>query len=388
MYSFEGLVEEILRNRPEMSREEVLNLIEEKKRTVGAGYLTDQGALYLIAGELGIRLKPVTSDLALKDLSVGVNDITVVARVLAVYPISEYKRKDGGVGKYRRVSLFDGANVVRLTIWDDNQEAMRFEGISEDTPVRISNGYVRQGLDGKPNLNLGRRGRVEVLGEGGLVAKISPLAELTKTLDEVRSEDSVVLALKAVTSSRSRSSNFVREDGTQGSLTQFDVSSETTNGVRVVIWNPREIPEIDSGQDVVVTNLRVKKGNTGLREFHGDTGSKVRVGGRGVVDARLTKVNQIGNSPGRVNVEVMVLSKREAEEVLLKDGNKASRIEVVLGDDTGEITMVGWGGCADRLMELDIGQKVRIVGASRQASRMGAPLLQLETDSGLEKVSA
>ncbi len=99
MYDFEGLIEEVLRNKPDMSRDDIVELIEEKKRNVGAGYLTDQGALFLIAGELGVQLKPVTSDLTLKDLYVGANDITIVSRVLAVYPISEYKKKDGGTGR-------------------------------------------------------------------------------------------------------------------------------------------------------------------------------------------------------------------------------------------------------------------------------------------------
>src|ERR1700688_1035314 len=109
MYDFETLVTEVLRNKPEITRDSLMELVQEKKRTVGSGYLTDQGALFLIAGELGVRLQHmITADLTLKDLHIGANDITVVARVLAIYPISEFKKKDGsGVGRYRRVNLFD-----------------------------------------------------------------------------------------------------------------------------------------------------------------------------------------------------------------------------------------------------------------------------------------
>src|SRR5580698_9400858 len=112
MYDFESLVDEVLRSRPELTREEIMSLIQEKKQTVGAGFLTDQGALFLIAGELGVQLHHMTAtDLTLKDLYVGANDITIVARVLAVYPISEYKKKDGSTGRYRRVVLFDLGNL-------------------------------------------------------------------------------------------------------------------------------------------------------------------------------------------------------------------------------------------------------------------------------------
>jgi len=388
MYDFDGLIEEVLRNKPDMSRDDIIELIEDKKRNVGAGYLTDQGALFLIAGELGVQLKPVTSDLTLKDLYVGANDITIVSRVLAVYPISEYKKKDGGTGGYRRVNLFNDGNVVRLTIWDDNPDAMKLEGVSEDTPIRISNGYVKQGLDGKPNLNLGRRGRIDVISEESLIAKMVSLSKLRKRVEEV-GDDQNVMALQGVASSNSRSSSFVREDGSQGSLMQFDVVGEAgRNGIRVVVWNPGTVPEVKTGQSVLVTNLRVKKGNTGEREFHGDTGSVVRLWGPGSSTGvvAFTKVNQVKNASGPVSLEVMVLSKGTVDEVSLKDGTKAKKAELVIGDDTGEITIIGWRGAAEGLSGVGVGQKVRILGAVRKASRMGVETLQLEDTSKIEKI--
>jgi ssDNA-binding replication factor A large subunit len=388
MYDFDGLVDEVLRNKPDMSREDIIEMIEDKKRNVGAGYLTDQGALFLIAGELGVQLKPMTSDLTLKDLHAGANDITIVARVLAVYPISEYKRKDGGTGKYRRVNLFDSGNVVRLTIWDDNQDALKLDGVSEDTPIRISNGYVRPGLDGKPNLNLGRRGRIDVIGDAVLVDKMVSLSKLSRKPEDV-GDDQNIMALEGVASSNSRSSSFVRGDGSQGSLMQFDVSGEGGKGnTRVVVWNPGAVPEVSAGQSVLVTNLRVKKGNTGEREFHGDSGSAIRIQGPGsaAVAISFTKVNQVKGATGRMNLEVMALSKGTADDVNMKDGTKAKKAELVIGDDTGEITMIGWRGAAELLSGIEIGQKVRIIGATRQLSRMGVETLQLETDSKIEKI--
>jgi ssDNA-binding replication factor A large subunit len=334
-------------------------------------------------------LKPITSDLTLKDLYVGANDITIVARVLAVYPISEYKRKDGGVGRYRRVNLFDQGSVVRLTIWDDNPDAIRLEGVSEDTPVRVSNGYVKQGLDGKPNLNLGRRGRIDVVGEGSLIAKMISLSKLSKKVGEV-GDDQNIMALEGVAASNSRSTSFVREDGSQGSLMQFDVSDEAENSsTRVVLWNPGTVPEVRTGQRVLVTNLRVKKGNTGEREFHGDTGSVVRVleANSAAGTTAFTKVNQVGSALGLVNLEVMVLSRGTVDEVNLKDGTKAKKAELVIGDDTGEITITGWRDAAEELCAMGVGQKVRILGATRQVSRMGIEMLRLEDTSKIEIIS-
>ena len=70
----------------------------------------------------------------------------------------------------------------------------------------------------------------------------------------------------------------------------------------------------------------MKKGNTGEREFHGDTGSGAAlVGTWPTASSRFTKVNPVKNAPGPVNLEVMVLSKGTVDEVSLKDGSKAQK---------------------------------------------------------------
>ncbi len=278
MYDFDSLMDEVLRNRSELTREEVMSMIEEKKRTVGAGFLTDQGALFLIAGELGVQLQHMTTtDLTIKDLYVGANDITIVARVLAVYPVSEYKRKkDGETGRYRRLVLFDRSGTSKLTIWDDNPEAINLTEISVDTPVRVLNGYVRQGFDGKPNLNLGRKGKIEVLKEEKLVSRMPPISSLSKSLLEIGGLRELV-AVEGLVLSESRSSTFTRQDGSGGSLTQFDLGdSSAKEKVRIVIWNAIGI-DAKPGQRVLVTNLRLKTSVNGGHELHGDSGSSVRI---------------------------------------------------------------------------------------------------------------
>ena len=51
---FKKMVELLLKQRPEIGAEQIREMIDEKKRKVGAGYLTDQGALFLIGADLGI----------------------------------------------------------------------------------------------------------------------------------------------------------------------------------------------------------------------------------------------------------------------------------------------------------------------------------------------
>jgi replication factor A1 len=397
MYDFDDLVTEVLRSKPEISRDLLMERVQEKKRTVGSGYLTDQGALFLIAGELGVRLQDmVTADLTLKDLHIGANDITVVARVLAIYPIAEFKKKDGsGVGRYRRVNLFDRNGVGRLTIWEDNEEAMKLSGIVVDMSVRVVSAYVKQGLDGKPNLNLGKRGRLETVTDPSIVAKLVSLSALSKRVEDVQ-EGETVLALDGLAASDSRRSTFVRrDDGSNGSLTQFELKGPGDRTTRVVIWDGSDSLQVKSGSRVRVTNLRHKKGRQGEVELHGDGATVIQllggeVGQENAVIERelpLIKVADVTKhtATGKVSLDVMALSKGTVREVSLKDGSTAKKGEVVLGDDTGEITAVAWDETSKVIGEIQVGEKVRVHGAVIQVSKMGVETLELNRSSKVER---
>ena len=51
------MIEIILEEKQDLNFEKLKRMIEEKKTKVGAGYLTDQGALFLVAADLGISLE-------------------------------------------------------------------------------------------------------------------------------------------------------------------------------------------------------------------------------------------------------------------------------------------------------------------------------------------
>jgi len=476
MYDFETLIAEVLRNRPQLSRDSLLNLIQEKKSSVGGGYLTDQGALFLIAGEFGIPLRnPTTSpDLTLNDLYVGANEITIVARILALYPVAQYKRKkDGSTGKYRRINLFDAANVTKLMVWDDDGfAAVEALGLKADMAIRVVNGYVRQGLDGRPNLNLGRRGRIETIEDRDMLSQLTPMSELEKDVGEVNTEggNQNVVAVRGRLSSEVRKSSFTRNDGSQGFLTQFRLSGKGgEKQLRVVIWDDAKLPDIRPGQTVRVTNLRIKQQNGGESELHGDEGSQVEVVGgatargemfllakaekledglllsvinsrremsrvrvrgdvaqkvgqqlkfgdavelfldRGAggeiacsevrpvrenrpsglptVDSLFVKVQDVKNheEESGLAIDVIALSRGLVEEVQLRDGSRVPKGEVTVGDDTGEIKLVAWRDAANQLLEIEPGERMRILGLKRRVTKMGVSLVEFTGNSVIEK---
>jgi len=463
MYDFEALVGELLQSRPELNREELMRRIEQKKQTVGAGYLTDQGALFLVAGELGVSLRKAeaSSDMAIKDLYIGANDVTVVARVLAVYPVSTYNKKDGGTGKYRRLMLFDDRHSAKLTVWDEMAEEIVKSGVAVDVPVRIVNGYVKQGLDGKPNLNLGKRGRVEVIDDEKVAAKLVPMSAVTEKLTKVFQEQQFMV-VECVVNTEPKYSEFVRSDGSPGSLFQFGVTGEGgKTETRVVIWSPSARPELKKGQKILITNAKTKRSPNGEYELHGDAGSvifpaqrappiELRVAatsasssgtvllvvdkngkvwtvekereakepeiGEAVVvtpdtenDGRLycrtkgsvsvvsrsslpgldviaTKLRDAKDEASQIMVEVIALSHGSAEDVNLKDGTIVKKGELIIGDDTGEMKLVGWRELSGKVLGIQPGERLRVVGATPKINKFGTRVLQMSNLTVIEKL--
>lgn len=280
MPEFKKLVEEVLRQKPDLDEGTLFRLIEEKKKRVGAGYLTDKGAIFLVATDLGVSLEKVaTSDLTLKDLYIGANEITVVGRVFALYPTRTYSRRDGTEGAYRRLILFDREAFAGLTLWDDKTQLPEQLGVQPNRAVRVVKGYVKAGLDGRPVLNVGIRGHIELLDEEAVATRLPPLNELSRDLGEVQSAENF-LSIVGVIKSPPKLSEFTRDNGKPGGLVQIMLTSPSTGKeARVAIWDssPKQYLEASLDSLVRFVNVRSRLLPHGEIEFHGDVGSFMEV---------------------------------------------------------------------------------------------------------------
>jgi replication factor A1 len=164
--SLEEIVKLILSSRSDLNREEILEMIEQKKR--GAGdFLTDETAARIAASELGVKIvkKPLRLKIQIQDLVSGLNDVTVAGQVVSVYPPKTFKRRDWTEGKLASIVVSDESGTLRVVLWGDKVELVEKAKIQREQKIRISHGYVREGLDGKPELHLGQRGSIKVIKE-------------------------------------------------------------------------------------------------------------------------------------------------------------------------------------------------------------------------------
>jgi replication factor A1 len=164
--SSEKIINQILSSRSDLNRKEILEIIEKKKK--GAhNFLTDETAARIAASELGVKIikKPLRLKIQIKDLISGLNDVTVTGQIISIYPSKTFTRRDLTEGKLASLVISDESGTLRVVLWDDKVQLIEGEKIHRKQTVRISHGYVRKGLDGKPELHLGQKGKIKVIKE-------------------------------------------------------------------------------------------------------------------------------------------------------------------------------------------------------------------------------
>lgn len=333
---FQKLFNKVLvMKKQELDEASLKSLIKEKKEKVGGGYLTDQGALFLVASDQGVSLEQVSNaDLTLDDLYIGANEITVVGKVFAIYPSKEFNRKDGSGGKYRRFILRDSKNFVQVNLWDEKVDLIQDIKADIETPLRIVKGYVKSGLDGKPVLNLGRNGSIELTEEVELTEKISKLEEIAKDVSQIKHFNEF-LVVDGKLLSNPKISNFTR-DQEDRTVLQFRLGG--LNGgqdVRVAIWNGYQNSINTSINSIVrLTNVRSKVLPDGTVEIHGNEGTKITI-----LEEITTESGLESTVENNLPKKVRVLSKDSTESgnevslsLLVVDGQKLSYTLVARGD--------------------------------------------------------
>ncbi len=273
MRDLESIIEEILHKRPEISRENVLLLIHEKKDNIGSGYLTDTGAAYLIAADLGLTLDfELPSGLEIKDLYVGANSVNLSCRVCSVSELKNYKKRDSTEGSLVSLTVFDKTGFIRCNLWDSKAEEIQNMNLKPEDGILIGKAYVRSDFNNSPSLHVGQRSTIVKIENKDLLSKLPTLKDIAISLDDFVAQQGL-FCLKAIVNSLPITYSFSRKDGSQGNIESFFIRGLRKDiKHRIVLWlslnSSKNIPPV--GSLVVICPLKMKPQMTGDIEFHGD----------------------------------------------------------------------------------------------------------------------
>lgn len=174
-HALEEILAVILRNRPNLTREKVFEMIEERIRDLG-GLIDEDAAAMLVARELGVPL-PKTyivargARLRIGDLMPGLRGLRLVARVLRVPHLLTL---DSGK-KVLKILIGDESGVINFVVWNEKAEEL-YRELRPGTCILVEGGFAKR-YRGRLELGLAREGRVEMLEEG---CSLPPLRDLCK----------------------------------------------------------------------------------------------------------------------------------------------------------------------------------------------------------------
>jgi len=291
MSEFEEIIENILKQKPELTRENLEGLIDQKTQKIGAGYLTDQGALFLIASDLGISLTQSTKlEVGLKDLYVGAKEISLEGRVLNISPTKEFSRKDGSSFLLRTITVYDNDSTASVKLWDDKANLPGIENLKPGDLVKIIKAYVKSDLNGSPTINIGSGSDIEPTNQESKIRSIDALAVDSS---EIKQDQNNLVVSGKIDGSVS-TLEFTNKRGDPAKALKMSLKGNNGASTKVILWGKDEtsLPKVVSQDSkVLLLGVRTKMGNQGL-EIHGNDGTMVKVEGSKEIEPIILRIAQ------------------------------------------------------------------------------------------------
>ncbi len=365
----ENIVQQILVARPDLNRDEVLKRIYEKKRST-EDYFLDEVAARIVAAELGVEIESeeaFPSEIAIKNLVSGLNDVTIAARVIAIYPIQTFSRNDSTKGKIARSLLADdtGSGILKLVLWDEKVELIETGKMQPGQIVRVLHGYVRESFDGQLELHLGKRGDVEISPTDVDESRFPGIADFIDKIEHV-TPDKKNPNVQGIVTWVSPISEFTRKDGTQGKVRRVRLKDETGEAT-IVFWNERvdEVGTAEEGDQLRIINTRVKTGLNGGVELHVGNLSQIQKMKDQIISpifvAETTrKIADLKTEGGPFTIEATVASTPTIREVNTSQGENVLLATFDLTDETGTIGITMWRKHAELAKDLTTGTQIKL----------------------------
>ncbi len=309
MSELENLITKLLEQKTELTKGQVEEQIKLKKEKIGAGYLTDQGALFLIASDYGVTLsEPLKVEMSLKDLYAGAKEISLETRVLNLSPAKQFSRKDGSPFYLRTMTVYDTNSTASVKLWDEKANLPGIENLKPGDLIKIIKAYVKSDLDGSPTINIGSGSNIETTDTKSEIPTIDTITKDVSELQEGQKDLVITGMIDGVISGM----EFTNSRGQPGKALRMRLKGKEGSGMRVVIWGKDEssIPNmISQSAKVRLLGVKVKSGNQGL-EIHGNDATIIEIEGGKEAEPIITRVLSISPTENGKNMILGVDNKR------------------------------------------------------------------------------
>jgi len=175
-----------------LSNDEIRAKIKKKLAEMD-GLVSEEGAAYIVASELGVHLFKEQSSgsepAKIGTILSGMMSVDVVGKVQRIFAAKSFTTKDGRKSKVGSFILADDTGSIRVVLWDRKADVL--EKMKSDMIVKVKESYAKLNNLNKTELNVGNKGSL-ILEPKGISIEISNKAYIKK-ISDVAVDESVAL---------------------------------------------------------------------------------------------------------------------------------------------------------------------------------------------------
>jgi replication factor A1 len=353
----EALYERLLET---ISENELKERIDKKIQSVG-GLLSEEGALLLIAGELGVNITEIHIEkkhFFISDINEGMQHVDISGRIMRIFDVNTFQRKTGTEGRVQNIVIADKTGSIRIVFWDDQIEKLK--QFKRGDIVTVRNGYLRKGLNNEFEISLGKDGVISSGQESPDYPPINYVKLKVRDIEDKMSNIDVTGRVSSIYGIR----EFAKKDGSIGKVGSF-VIMDDTGEIRVTLWDKKAelLTSLVKNDIITIENAYSKMGLNSVEINLGFSSNIIheKTEREDIPKSESTNlaILDVKENMRGVNIEGYV---KEIYDIrsFNRDSGTGKVGRFLLSDDTHELKIVLWDDKADYLATLVPGTKVRI----------------------------
>ncbi|MCK4380957.1 MAG: hypothetical protein KAW51_07425 [Candidatus Lokiarchaeota archaeon] len=269
-----------------LSENEINSQINEKL-TEYQGFMTKEGALYLIGKEKGIDVyssdpniqKEIEELIDYNDFAILIADvieemqnIVIAGRITDIFGINNFTKKDGTSGIVGSFQICDLSSCIKIVLWNKQVKDMENKYFKKGEIVQVIGGYSKKGIADNLEIHLSRQGKLVLAPEDVTLPKIKKNENLNVheekfgkksskfTIEELHMKEGFIRFVKGIVQI-DKFKELTLKNGEKSFLLKLILSDDTAS-IKVNIWGMKAVEAIkiiNDGDGVRLTNVVIKE---------------------------------------------------------------------------------------------------------------------------------
>jgi len=341
-----------------LSKNEIQTLVEEKKEEL-KGLISEEGALFVIAKELGVDVASENQELLnevelnISDITVNMKNIVIVGRIKDIYNVNSFNKSNGEIGYVGAFLLHDKTGDIRIVLWDNQVSIFKDERFERNEIVKILNGTAKNGRYGEVEIHVGGYSKINLAPEDVDYKKFPKIKDQLVKIQDIN-EDLGSISTEGKVMNLFPVKDFIRKNGQNGRVSSI-ILRDSTGKVRITFWNEdiEKIGNVEVGDFILLTDLNPRKSNyaEGRIDVHATPRTKITKKDKELKmeEKFIDKIEKLQQEKDYASFQGVITTIEDLRKVTLKSGDEVSLLSFTVSDETDSIRVTAWREKAEEL---------------------------------------